>query len=74
MKTPPLSQRRDGEDIYDVADTAGRLSVCGRHGSPGPRLHLQGEASTQAESRSARGEPETHLRLNTNTREAMLAC
>lgn len=41
--------------------TAGR-SVRGGGGSPGPGFHLQSEASTQAESRSARGEPEAHLR------------
>lgn len=46
----------------------------GGDGSPGPGLHLQGEASTQAESRSARGEPETHLRLNASTREAASTC
>lgn len=39
-----------------------RGHVRGGGGSPGPGFHLQGEASTQAESRSARGEPEAHLR------------
>lgn len=55
-------------------DAAGLLSVCGGDGSPGPGFHLQGEASAQAESRSARGEPETHLRLNASTGEETLAC
>lgn len=50
-----------------VAHAGGGREYCPRAveaASPGPGFHLQSEASTQAESRSARGEPETHPRLN----------
>lgn len=50
-------------------DRGGGNSVSGSEGSPGPGFHLQGQTSAQAESRSARGEPETHLRLSANTRQ-----